>query len=78
LGIPQKALSEIFEPFRQVGDAQTRRHGGSGLGLSIVRTLVQLMGGQIGVTSKVNVGSTFTITLPLVIAKEELTHERNS
>ena len=77
-GIPQKALSQIFEPFHQASDAQTRRHGGSGLGLSIVRMLVQLMGGQIAVESKINVGSTFTITLPLVAAKEEIAHEPQS
>ncbi|HDQ71995.1 MAG TPA: PAS domain S-box protein [Chloroflexi bacterium] len=71
-GIPVEARSYIFEPFRQVGDLFTRKHAGSGLGLSIARQLTHLMGGEITVESQVNRGSTFTVTLPLVPVLEEI------
>ena len=64
-GIPADALEHIFEPFWQGNDPTTRDKGGVGLGLSIVRQLVQLMDGQIRVESTVGVGSTFLVTLPL-------------
>ena len=66
VGIPQKAQSYIFEPFRQVDNTSTRMHGGSGLGLSIAKQLTELMGGQLSVESVVGVGSTFTILLPFL------------
>jgi signal transduction histidine kinase/chemotaxis response regulator CheB len=70
MGIPADKLSMIFEPFRQVapGDAVS---GGSGLGLSIVKELVHLMGGEIVVTSRPGEGSMFRTTLPYAEAPEE-------
>jgi signal transduction histidine kinase len=65
-GIPQNELPNIFETFRQVEDGATRTHGGFGLGLAIVRQLVNLMNGDIKVASGLDAGTTFTITLPLV------------
>lgn len=65
VGIPENELNNIFETFRQVDGTTTRLHGGFGLGLSIVRQLVELMHGEIKVESKVGGGSTFTVTLPL-------------
>jgi signal transduction histidine kinase len=66
-GIPKDALSRIFERFMQVDSAGSRSHGGLGLGLSIVKDLVELHGGAVSVESSgVGQGSTFTITLPLV------------
>jgi len=70
-GIPAEAQTYIFEPFRQVDSTMTRQHTtGSGLGLSIVKQLVILMGGHITVTSEPGQGSTFTVLLPLIPIKE--------
>ena len=66
-GIPQAELPHIFETFRQVEGAATRTKGGFGLGLAIVKQLVSLMNGEIKVTSEMEKGTVFTITLPLVI-----------
>ena len=64
-GIPQDAIAYIFDTFRQVDGVTIRQHGGAGLGLSIVKRLVGLMGGNIKVTSALNQGSTFTVTMPV-------------
>jgi len=66
-GIPEADLPYIFDTFRQVEGATTRVHGGFGLGLSIVKQLVNLMSGDVKVQSEINTGTKFTITLPLVI-----------
>jgi PAS domain S-box-containing protein len=62
-GIPAGQLEAIFEPYQQSGAADHRQ--GTGLGLSISRQLARLMGGDIGVTSEVGVGSSFTLWLPI-------------
>jgi PAS domain S-box-containing protein len=64
-GIPNEAREYIFESFRQVDGQSTRQHGGVGLGLSIVKQLVELMNGKITVESEIGKGSAFTVTLPL-------------
>ncbi|KAL6520550.1 Hexokinase-3 [Orobanche minor] len=61
-GIPPEAQSRVFNPFMQVGPSITRTHGGTGIGLSISKCLVQLMKGEIGLASMPQVGSTFTFT----------------
>ena len=70
-GIPENELPHIFETFRQVEGATTRVHGGFGLGLSIVKQLTNLMSGEISVDSIVGKGSTFTVTLPLTLSKND-------
>ena len=65
VGIPKDAQGYIFEPFRQVNSAITRDNRGVGLGLSITKQLVELMGGRIMLESEPGQGSTFTIILPM-------------
>jgi len=63
-GIPEEKLEEIFEQFSQIDPSSTREKGGTGLGLSVSRQLVELQDGQLTVESAVGVGSVFTFTLP--------------
>ncbi len=65
IGIPPHMHSVIFDEFRQVDGSTTRTHGGTGLGLAIVRRLVRMMDGTIRLESRVDEGSTFTVTLKL-------------
>lgn len=70
-GIPPAFLPDVFAPFRQADSSSQRAHGGLGLGLAIVRHLVELHGGTVGVTSAgVGQGATFTVRLPLVAEGE--------
>jgi signal transduction histidine kinase len=64
MGIPQEALGMIFEPFRQIENPATRQYGGTGLGLYIVKRLLELFGATITVESEVGRGSTFRVWLP--------------
>jgi len=68
VGIPENELPFVFDAFRQANNLEftTRQYGGIGLGLSIVKQLVELMNGEIQVTSGVGKGSTFTVVLPLL------------
>jgi len=68
-GIPESEIPYIFDTFRQVEGTATRVHGGFGLGLSIVKQLVTLMNGEIKVQSRMEEGTTFIVTLPLVVSE---------
>ncbi len=70
VGIPTEKLATIFESFSQADESVTRRYGGTGLGLTIARQLVELQKGRIDVKSKEHLGSTFTIVMPYIIGKE--------
>jgi signal transduction histidine kinase/CheY-like chemotaxis protein len=64
-GIGQEEMETVFEPFTQVDASTTREHGGTGLGLTISHSFVQLHGGRMWVESELGEGSTFTFTLPI-------------
>ncbi|CAH6984015.1 Histidine kinase [Vibrio chagasii] len=79
IGIAEDKVDHIFSAFEQAELSTTRKFGGTGLGLSIVKQLVELMGGTIDVSSQLNVGTCFTISLPLEMHElEQQTTEQAS
>lgn len=71
IGIPEDKLGIIFDRFRQVDKSLTRKQEGSGIGLSIVKSLVELHGGKISVSSEYGKGTEFIIELPLNVLTED-------
>ncbi|MCS7220018.1 MAG: ATP-binding protein [Anaerolineae bacterium] len=71
-GIPREKQQKIFEPFQQLDASTRRQHGGSGLGLSISKRLVELHGGKMWLESEVGQGSTFYFSLPLNPMESEI------
>jgi signal transduction histidine kinase len=65
IGIAPEKLERIFDRFYQVDGSATRHYGGMGLGLALVKEIIEAHGGQIKVASRVNSGTTFTIALPI-------------
>ena len=71
VGIPEESVGHVFERFYRVDKARSRKSGGSGLGLSIVRNMVERNGGQITLESKVGEGSVFTLMFPVFDTEDE-------
>ncbi len=71
IGMAAEDVPRLFDAFTQYDASTTRKHGGSGLGLSICRDLVHLMGGEIHVESEVGAGTRFSFVLPMEIVDEE-------
>jgi len=70
-GIPEERIDTIFHPFTQVDGSSTRRHGGAGLGLSVVRNLVSLLGGKMWVASEPGKGTSFHFTTRCTPSQED-------
>ncbi|MCW5654256.1 ATP-binding protein [Hydrogenophaga sp.] len=73
IGMDEETLGQIFTRFYQADNSLRRRMGGTGLGLEITRSLTQMMGGHIEVSSELNKGTTFVVTLPLPLAEPPAT-----
>ncbi|MBX7140995.1 MAG: response regulator [Chitinophagales bacterium] len=71
IGIPKEKLNSIFESFTQAHSSDSRRFGGTGLGLTISKQLIELMGGELKVESEPGSGSTFSFTLALPVGSEQ-------
>ena len=73
LGVPEDAIPHLFERFYRVDKARARKTGGSGLGLSIVRNMLERNNGSISVTSTLGKGTVFTVALPVFDTEEDAT-----
>ena len=66
IGVAPENLDKLFQPFIQIDSALNRQYEGTGLGLALVKQLVELHGGEVSVFSRLDIGSTFTVSLPVV------------
>ncbi|MEO1052327.1 MAG: PAS domain S-box protein [Bacteroidota bacterium] len=78
IGISKAKMDSIFEPFSQASQDTSRKYGGTGLGLSIVKDLVELLHGDIKLSSRQDRGSTFKVTIPLRIPENERSSPRSA
>lgn len=76
IGMTSEFLAHIYEPFAQEGDDARSKFQGTGIGMSIVKSLIDMMGGTIEISSEVGVGSTFNVQIPLEIDKNPQAKER--
>jgi signal transduction histidine kinase len=70
VGMTREQTAKVFDPFTQADVTTTRKYGGTGLGLALVSRFCRLMGGDVSVVSEPNVGSRFTVRLPVVVLSE--------
>ncbi|MEI7499697.1 MAG: PAS domain S-box protein [Bacteroidota bacterium] len=78
IGIPEEMHDIIFERFRQVDDTNTRKYGGTGLGLTISKNLIRLLGGEIRLSSERGKGTTFYVLFPLQMTPSKLSESAKS
>ncbi len=78
IGIAEDRISSIFEPFTQADDSAVRRYQGTGLGLTIVKQLVETMGGKVSVTSQMGKGSVFTAEIPFGLVSGDTKISQNT
>jgi two-component system, sensor histidine kinase and response regulator len=79
IGIPTEDFGQLFKPFHQLDTSSTRRFEGTGLGLTISKNLIELMGGELSIQSELGIGSTFSIELNLTkAAAQEITSKEQS
>lgn len=76
IGMNQEQLNHIFDSFEQADSSITRKYGGTGLGTTICKSIVELMGGNIKASSTLNIGSQFEFTIPVSIAEKTVSEER--
>jgi signal transduction histidine kinase len=76
IGIPKNKQDKIFKRFCQTDDMFTRQHEGSGIGLNLVKSLVEMHGGKVTFESKVGEGTSFKVNLPIVKVTEEAKQEK--
>lgn len=74
IGMTPEFLKHIYEPFAQEGDDARSKFQGTGMGMPIVKSLIDMMGGTIGISSELGVGSTFNVQIPLDIDKNPQAH----
>ncbi len=78
IGISPDYVGKIFDSFTQAGTDVARKFGGTGLGLTISKQLAELMGGEIGVTSELGTGTTFTVVIPITESDVQVVEEQSS
>jgi signal transduction histidine kinase len=78
VGIAAENIEDVFEPFWQAEQTATRKTGGTGLGLSVTRKLARLLGGDVTVASRMGVGTTFLLTLPMKAPVGEIVRRRDT
>ena len=76
VGIAAENIEDVFEPFWQAEQTATRRTSGTGLGLSVTRKLARLLGGDVTVASRVGMGTTFVLSLPMKAPAGETVRRR--
>lgn len=78
IGMTEEQIGRLFESFEQADSSTSRKYGGTGLGLSITKSIVEMMGGQVGVTSVVDEGSDFFFTIRLPVSSVEYSPDANT